>query len=161
MFDLQKLPGFKLFKQPTGLLVDEEGKPIIGNDGLYVDNPEHDNYKHIKNKNYYRDSAIGKDMEYIKVYCLGQYGSLRTGKVVYPDYNDDLHSGMIYILLWDCLCISAKISVSLLRLLWCKFTPRGQLLLLKEYISEDMSINTFCENILIPCVKKRFPRVQN
>lgn len=157
LFEEQRLPGFKIFKQPPGLLSDADGKLLQLADGRYIDNPDHDNYKHLKNKDYYSDAAIGKDMEYIKVYCLGQYGSLRTGKVVYPDYNDDLHScddlspipGLPLYVGQDFGLTPAAVVI--------QFTPRGQLLILKEYISEDMSINTFAENILIPGIKQDFP----
>jgi len=156
-FEEQSLPGFRIFKQPPGLLMDTDGKLLQREDGRYIDNPDHDNYKHLKNKDYYSDAAIGKDMEYIKVYCLGQYGSLRTGKVVYPDYNDDLHSmsdlqpipGLPLYFGQDFGLTPAAVIV--------QFTPRGQLLILREYLSEDMSVNTFAENILIPGIKRDFP----
>ena len=156
-FEEQQLMGHKIFKQPPGLLMDDKGTLIKRDDGRYIDNPDHDNYQHLKNKNYYSDAAIGKDMEYIKVYCLGQYGSLRTGKVVYPEYNDDLHSvndllpiqGLPLYIGQDFGLTPSAVVV--------QFTARGQLLLLKEYTSEDMSINTFTENVLIPGISRDFP----
>jgi len=156
-FEELKLPGYRIFKQPPGLLLDGEGKLIVGADRRYIDNTEHDTYRHLKNKNYYSDAAIGKDQEYIKVYCLGQYGSLRTGKVVYPDYNDDLHSvdelqpipGLPLYVGQDFGLTPASVLL--------QFTPRGQLLVLSEFTSNDMSINTFTENILIPRIKIDYP----
>ena len=159
-FEQNKYHGYELFKQPPGLLLDEKNQLVKDENGLYIDNPEHDNYKHLKNKRYYSDSSIGKDMEYIKVYCLGQYGSLRTGKIVYPEYNDDFHSvediepiiGLPLYIGQDFGLTPATIVV--------QFTARGQLILLKEYISKDMSINTFTENVLIPGIKNDFPGFQ-
>lgn len=156
-FEEKQLHGYKIFHQPPGLLMDASGKLITRDDGRYIDNPDHDNYKHLKNKDYYSDAAIGKDMEYIKVYCLGQYGSLRTGKVVYPEYNDDVHSvdellpiqGLPLYVGQDFGLTPAAVVV--------QFTARGQLLVLKEYTSDDMSINTFTENVLIPGISKDFP----
>lgn len=157
LFEEQQLHSHRIFKQPPGLLMDSDGTLIKRDDGRYIDNPHHDTYKHLKNKNYYSDAAIGKDMEYIKVYCLGQYGSLRTGKVVYPEYNDDLHSMNDLLPITGLpLYIGQDFGLTPAAVIM-QFTSRGQLLILKEYTSEDMSINTFTENVLIPGISKDFP----
>lgn len=73
---------FCIFKQPPGL---------IKIDGKYVTNSLADNLDHLR-IGYYESLAAGATEDFIKVYCLGEYGVIRDGKPVYPQYNDDLHS---------------------------------------------------------------------
>jgi hypothetical protein len=82
LFEVKQPETHVIFKQPPGL-VKQEGK--------YLTNPDADNIKHLRN-NYYVDLSSGSTDEFIKVYCMGDYGVIRDGKPVYPQYNDDLHS---------------------------------------------------------------------
>src|SRR3990167_9210039 len=59
--------------------------------------------------NYYTNLAEGQTSEFIKVFCLGQYGSVGLGKLVYPEFNADAHivdhieaiQGELLYLGWD------------------------------------------------------------
>ena len=44
--------------------------------------------------NYYRDLAVGKDADYIRVYIHGQYGYVREGKIIYTNYLDSEHCAL-------------------------------------------------------------------
>ena len=81
-FEVSCPEGWHLFKQPPGLLSDEEGN--------WRYNPDADNIERLK-ENYYMD-MIHNTQEYINVFCLGNYGTVKSGKNVYPEYNDDIHS---------------------------------------------------------------------
>lgn len=158
-FDIKPVEGYKIFKQPPGLIKNE--------DGIWEDNKEADNAINLahpdqNNRNllvydYYSKLATGQSEEFIKVYCLGQYGIVGLGKKVYPEYNDDLHSketvdaiqGEPLDLSWDGGLTPACIVTQL--------TDRGKLLILKEYTAEDMGIKTFAESIVLPGLKKDFP----
>jgi len=147
-FEMEKIDGYKILKQPPGLIKDE-------NDN-WVDNPEADNRKNLA-PDYYSRLASGQSEEFIKVYCLGQYGIVGLGKKVYPEYNDDLHSrdiiepiqGAPLHLGWDGglnpACVVVQVS------------PRGQLLVLKEYTGVDIGCRTFAENMVIPFIQQDFP----
>jgi len=63
----------KLFKQPSGLSKDAENIVNLPN-------------------NYYTNMMGGKTQEWINVYVYGMYGFITTGKPVYPEYQDDVHS---------------------------------------------------------------------
>jgi len=84
IFEKQRPDGFRIFKQPSGLIVDEHGN--------YLPNPECDNYGVGIPSDYYVNQTRGVTKEYIKVFCMGEYGTLSDGKPVYPSYNDDLHA---------------------------------------------------------------------
>lgn len=146
-FEQNKYENHKLFKQPPGLL---------NHDGKWVRNPDADNALHLPD-NYYEMLAEGQSQEFIKVFCLGQYGSVGFGKRVYPEFNPDFHAvesvgaiqGEQLILGWDFGLTPACVVVQL--------SARGQLLILKEYVGDGMGIRTFAEAIVIPGIAKDFP----
>jgi hypothetical protein len=148
-FEVDCVEGYKIFKQPPGLIYDSENDE-------YHTNPEADNIDHLP-EGYYERLAQGQTKDFVKVFCLGEYGSVGTGKIVYPEYNDDLHccddlqpiQGLPLYIGQDFGLTPASVVV--------QFTGRGQLLVLKEYTSEGMSINTFTENVLLPGIEIDFP----
>ena len=101
--------------------------------------------------------AEGQSTDFVKVFCLGEYGSVGTGKNVYPEYNSDWHAveditaiqGEPLLLGWDFgltpACIVAQVD------------SRGQLRILKEYCAADMGIRTFAESVVIPSLGRDFP----
>ena len=146
-FEQHTYPNHKLFKQPPGLLK---------HDGKWVRNPNADNVSHLPD-NYYVMLAEGQSQEFIKVFCLGEYGSVGFGKRVYPEFNPDFHAvehleaiqGEHLILGWDFGLTPACVVIQL--------SARGQLLILKEYVGDGMGIRTFAESVVIPGIAKDFP----
>jgi len=147
-FELNKFENHKLFKQPPGLIKDESNR--------WVRNPNADNANHLPS-NYYEMLAEGQSQEFVKVFCLGEYGSVGFGKRVYPEFNPDFHAvdsltalqGEQLILGWDFGLTPACVVL--------QFTPRGQLMCLKEYVGDGMGIRTFAESIVIPSLRTDFP----
>ncbi len=123
---------YKIFKQPSGR------------------SDKAENTKYLS-KDYYTELAIGKDPEYIKVYIDGEYGYVRDGKPVFPNYTDTLHysekeipliKGYPVVIGFDFGLTPAAAVVQL--------TPKGQLHIVKEMISEDMGLRRFVQEILRP-----------
>ena len=147
-FEENQYPNHKLFKQPPGLLK--------GDDGRWVRNPDADNAAHLPD-NYYEMLAEGQSKEFVKVFCLGEYGSVGFGKLVYPEFNSDLHAvdnleaiqGEGLIIDWD-FGLTPACTVQ-------QLTARGQLRVLKEYVGEGMGIRSFAESIVIPGLLRDFP----
>jgi PBSX family phage terminase large subunit len=147
-FELNKYDNHKLFKQPPGLIKNDDNK--------WRRNPLADNADHLPH-NYYEMLAEGQSQEFVKVFCLGEYGSVGFGKRVYPEFNPDVHAvdaisaiqGEQLILGWDFGLTPAGVVLQL--------SARGQLLILKEYIGDGMGIRTFAESIVIPGIAKDFP----
>lgn len=147
-FETKSLESYRIFKQPPGLLKDEDSK--------WQPNPNCDNANNLSN-DYYLKLAEGQSQDFVKVYCLGEYGTVGFGKKVYPEWNDDIHSvpdivaiqGDPIHLAWDFGLTPACVI--------CQVSPRGQLRVLKEYTSEDMGIRTFAKNIVIPSLSIDFP----
>lgn len=147
MFELEMPDGHKLFKQPPGLIKDE--------DGGWRRNPNADNAAHLPH-DYYTKLAQGQSEEFVKVFCLGEYGTVGTGRRVYPEFNSDLHAQEtleifdnepIY-LGWDFGLTPACVVVQLIG---------GQVRILKEFIGNDIGVRNFAETIVLPGLKRYFP----
>lgn len=72
MFEVKKPKDAVLYKQPSGM------------------SPEAENLTNLP-PDYYARMAGLMDAERVKVYVHGQYGFIREGMPVYPDYTDELH----------------------------------------------------------------------
>jgi hypothetical protein len=147
LFEVNIPDDHEIFHQPPGLLKNE--------DGNYIINKNADNYEHLSNPNYYLEIASGADKEFIKVYCLGEYGILKTGKVVFPSYNDNYHAvdslkvidNETIVVAWDFGLTPAALIVQLVD---------GQLRCLKEFVTDRMGIIEFIQ-IVLPYIRKHFP----
>jgi hypothetical protein len=138
MFEKVRPQNWQVFKQPSGLSAHAE------------------NTKHLP-KNYYQNLAQGKDEMYIRIYIHGQYGYLVSGKPVFGSFVDNVHvaphilepeKGFDVILGFDfglqpACCIG-------------QITPLGQLRVLDELVSDGMGLRQFCENQLIPLLRKKY-----
>src|SRR6267142_1911013 len=139
-FELKTLESYKIFKQPPGLLKDVNGK--------WFQNIDCDNANNLAN-DYYTKLSEGQTEDFIKVFCLGEYGSVGFGKRVYSEFNSDIHAveritaiqGDPIHLGWDFGLTPACVVVQI--------SPRGQVRVLKEYQGEDMGIRTFANNIVL------------
>lgn len=77
----ERPPGWAFFRQPGGLLEVN---------GEFVPNVTAENLKHLEPA-YYQRRVGGKGKDYIRVYYCGQYGFVKEGKPVHPEYVDSVH----------------------------------------------------------------------
>lgn len=134
---------YKFFKQPPAIIVQ---------DGHYVPNPEAENVRnHTLGADYYLNQVPGKDPEWIKVYLMGQYGMVTDGKPVYPEYQDSAHcsevelepyKGLPILLGWDFGLTPAVV--------FAQITPKGELNVIDEIVSENMGIRQFIQDAVKP-----------
>jgi hypothetical protein len=73
--------GWAFFKQPGGMVKTKDGWQL---------NPDAENLGALP-AGYYTRAAAGKDEDWISVYLGGQYGFVREGKPVFPEYRDQIH----------------------------------------------------------------------
>ncbi len=147
-FEENQYDGHVLFKQPPGLIKNSEGK--------WMRNRGADNFAHLP-PDYYEKLAEGQSQEFVKVFCLGEYGAVGFGKLVHPEFNPDFHAveslnaiqGEKLYLGWDFGLTPACVVLQL--------TPRGQLMCLKEYVADGMGIRSFTDSVVIPQIAKDFP----
>jgi hypothetical protein len=126
--------------------------------GMYKPNPDAENIKNIKaGYDYYLNQIPGKTDDYIRVFLLGMYGTTMDGKPVFPEWNDTQHiamhglepiRGYPIVLGFDFgltpACVFAQMS------------PKGQLLVLDELVSEDMGIRQFYSECVLPHINKNY-----
>jgi len=139
MFEEDPADNVALFKQPAG------------------DGPDAENLKYLP-PNYYENLSEGEEDEFIKVYVRGEYGFVKDGKPVYPNYNDNLHCKRFDINPkgvvkrgWDFgltpSCVFSQVS------------PKGKWMIFDELVSEDLGIDTFSDSVLLHCAEK-YPDVE-
>jgi hypothetical protein len=81
----EKPEGWGIYKQPGGVIKDRETDK-------WVFNPNAENLQNLP-PTYYTDQMAGQTEDYIKVNLAGEYGYVREGKPVFPEYSDTLHVG--------------------------------------------------------------------
>lgn len=138
MFEKVRPDNWAIFKQPSGLSVHAE------------------NTKYLP-KGYYTNLAKGKDEMYKRIYIDGQYGYFVSGKPVFTSFVDNIHiarsplepkKGLDVIVGFDFgltpACVIGQI------------TPLGQLMILDELVSDGMGLKQFCENQLLPLLRRKY-----
>lgn len=136
------------FSQPPALLKQ---------DGKYIPNPLAENVRnHSLGIGYYLRQVVGKTEEWIKVFIMGQYGSVHDGKPVYPEYNDNLHCAPTRPIFGKKLDIGLDFGLTPAAVI-CQQDARGRLLQHDELCGTDMGMRQFLDNVLIPHLKKVYP----
>lgn len=141
--------GYRFFRQPGA---------VTYSNGKYLPNGAAENIQnHTLGMDYYLRQIPGKDHEWIKVYIMGEYGAVMDGKPVYPEYSDLSHCPDLDVkpmekqpimLGWDFgltpSCIIGQLS------------PRGQLIILDEVISDNMGIRQFANEVVVPYLSSHY-----
>lgn len=153
--EVERPQGWEFWSQPPAL-IKRKGVPI------YDPNPAAENVEnHALGFDYWLRQIAGKKEEWIKVYILGQYGTVLDGRLVYSEYRDDYHCagdilepmrGLPLLLGWDYGRTPACIVLQL--------TPRGQLRVLDEMVidaaGEGMGIRMFTREVVKPRLANKY-----
>lgn len=154
--------GWKFFAQPPALI----GRVVERNgikETVYGPNPKAENVKHHKfGYDYWLAQVGGKSTEWVKVYLLGQYGTVLDGRPVFPEYRDEFHCSPTELkpipnlplrLGWDWGRTPAVIIGQL--------TARGQLRVIDEVVvnadGDGMGIRTFVRTVVKPYLATHYP----
>lgn len=132
-------PSFcKLFRQPSGL------------------SPEAENLDNLPGgRLYYERLASGKDPEWTKVYVHGEFGYVNDGRAIFPEYRDATHCAEVKPMAYEPIYRGWDWGLTP-SCVFCQMTPLGQLVILDELTSDDMSVENFSEEVIIYC-NKHFP----
>lgn len=130
-----------LFKQPNG---------------EYKANPDADNIEFLPGGyRYYKDMIAGNSEDHINVMVLGNYGMMKKGKPVYPEYNDMLHcsplmpiKGLPIALGWD-FGLTPSVVIG-------QLTSNGQLRILDEIVGNNLSVRAFARDVVKPFLVKKY-----
>jgi len=131
-----KPAGWEFYRQPGGLAPDAENR-----DNLPPD--------------YYERQCAGKDPDWIKVYVDGDYGFVRDGRPVYPEYKDAVHCREFELM--PKLPIHIGIDFGLTpAAIFAQKTPMGQWRWHSELVTEDMGAVRFAEMVRA-AMRERYP----
>jgi hypothetical protein len=120
--------GWEFFKQPSGLSPEVENLPNLP-------------------KDYYKRIMAGKDEDWVKVYCHGQYGYVVEGKPVYPMFRDSTHTNSeIEPVSRLPLFIGLDFGLTPAAVLGQKLVD-GRWLILDELVTENCGIVRFAETL--------------
>lgn len=121
----KKPEGWRFFRQPSGLSADAE------------------NRKHLP-PNYYERQVAGKDPDWVKVYVHGEYGFVRDGKPVYPEFKDSVHVQDFELLPNTPLYVGIDFGLTPAATI-AQRTPMGQWRVVGELVTQDMGAVRFAE----------------
>lgn len=158
IFEEQRPEGFKLFKQPGGLVFNGGDH---GQRDSYSPNPLAENIKNLPGGyEYYFRQLGGKSKDWIKVFLLAQYGTVTTGRPVYPNYNDDIHCKVIKPYEGLPLIIGMDYGLTPAAAI-CQVSPKGQFRTYAEVVTPDdttMGVRQFSRDLLKPFLAMNFPK---
>lgn len=138
MFERVRPDNWEIFKQPSGLSAHAE------------------NTKHLP-KNYYQNLVKGKDEMYKRIYVDGQYGYLVSGKPVFSSFVDNVHVSRKVLEPEKNLDVIVGFDFGLQpACVLAQVTPLGQLKILDELVSDGMGLKQFCENQLLPLLRRKY-----
>ena len=151
-----KPESFKFFRQPGGLYkVLDKASPSYGK---YLPNPLAENIKNLRGGHqYYLNQLDGKSDDYIKVFLCGQYGTTMQGKPVYPEFNEKIHvaTQCIEPVLGLPIMVGFDFGLTPAAIIG-QMSPKGQLLILDELVSEDMGIRSFYLECVLPLLNSKY-----
>lgn len=139
IFEMERPPGWKLFRQPSGL------------------GPKAENLQNLK-PGYYLQSG-GKSPEWIKVYYHGEYGFVLDGKPVYSEYTDSFHCTTWAEPLPD---VTIRVGIDFGLTPAAAFVQQdihGRWRVIDELCAEDMGISRFAD-LLNAKIQSEYPGFQ-
>jgi hypothetical protein len=136
---------YEIFKQPSGRSDQAENLLGLGNGSRET------------GRKYYTNLAIGKDPEFIKVYCDGEYGLTRDGKPVYRNYMDSIHCAKEEIEAVKGIPIIAGYDFGHTpACVLAQFLSDGRFNVLREFWSEDSGIKKFVSEMVKPYLLAKY-----
>lgn len=144
--------GYRFYRQPGALIYTTSKK--------YIPNPTAENINNLPNgHDYYMRQVGGKDHEWIKVYLMGEYGAVMDGKPVYPEYSDLSHCPDVEVkpLERSPLIVSFDFGLTPCCIIG-QLSPRGQLVIIDELVSDNMGIRQFANEIVVPYLSSHYPK---
>ena len=143
----------RVFKQPPPLFYDATNPAQP-----WVPNPAAENIRpNMGGYNYYLDIMPGMDWDAINVYILGNYGTVKSGRPVYPEYQTHYHKtiapidpirGVPVIIGMDFGLHTAAVPTQL--------TQTGSALVYPEIVEQNMLLDDFVRGRLIPVIRNKF-----
>jgi len=140
--DEDKPEGFDFFAQPSGLSDEAENLDFLLQSADTLALPIGHPTRRAAGRRYYERLLHGKTDDWIRVYVHGDYGYVRDGKPVYPEFRTNLHVREFEIV--KKLPLYGGMDFGLTPAgLWGQRMPNGQIRIHRELVSEDMGVKRF------------------
>lgn len=150
-FESKRPDGYKLFKQPPALVLDMEG--------AYHANPDAENIKNLPDGfEYYFRMISSMTLDKVKVLVLAQYGASYDGKPVYDGMWDGRRHLAQEPLRFDRsrhLIIGMDWGLNPAAV-FLQMTPTGGLRVLMELCPNDITLEQFLAELVLPTLAERF-----
>lgn len=147
-------PFFELFKQPPALI-----RPTKEGD-KWLPNPEAENVQNLQEGYGYYYKMLSQSEQRIIAYVEGDFADLQTGEVVFPEYKPDIHkvpreqavvpNGAPFMMSFD----FGRTPVSLMGAM----TQTGQLVVFREFVGENMAVETLYTSKIQPYLTTHLSR---
>jgi len=108
---------------------------------------------------YYPDMILGADPAWVNVFVLNNYGQVRSGRPVYPEYYDLIHCAKkpLKPLYGVPIIIGMDLGLNPAAAFF-QLSPEGTVMMIDEITSDDCSIEKFCEDYLWPRIRNKYPK---
>jgi hypothetical protein len=139
----------RLFKYPPAVYYDYEKKD-------WVVNPDAENLVNLPD-DYYSSQLDRLSEDEIRVFLANEYGMVRLGMPVFPQYQESLHvakqplqphRGLPLILGFDWGLNPAMVAAQL--------TPMGRLHVLDEFSPENEDLESFLDDYVVPLLRSKY-----
>ena len=173
--EIEKPPNYLFLRQPPALLKIPKSNPRDPHEPQqYTPNqgqgpyPAAENVEnHVVGFNYWFDLLAGVGEDWISVFILGEYGSVMSGKPVYPEWYDALHIARdkqgqptdLEVLRGLPLLIGLDFGLTPCAV-FAQQTPRGALRIIDELVSDNMGIRQFARDLLKPHLTNHYYNMQ-
>ena len=141
---LRKPEGWKFYTQPPAMI---EEKNVDGDVVGYTISDDAENRKNLTPE-YYSKIITGKKKDWIDVYIMNRLGTVSEGKVIYPDFNDQVHIAKeeLHIFSGRTIYVGLDFGFHPAAIFAQRF-GRGQWNVIDEIVADDLSTPAFAGEI--------------
>lgn len=150
-----KPDGWEFFRQPGGLDATAENLQWLNQTPESLALPESDPMRIAQGRAYYERQVAGKSPDWVKVYVNGDYGFVRDGKPVYPEFRDSIHCSEFDIIPGLPIHVGIDFGLTPAAVFGQKL-PMGGWRIHSELVTEDMGATRFAE-LLRNAMHERYP----
>jgi hypothetical protein len=150
--------GWEFFRQPGGLDENAENLDWLNQIPETLSLPEGHDIRRKQGRSYYERQLAGKDPDWTRVYIHGDYGFVRDGKPVYPEYRDSTHCREFDLLPGMPIYVGIDFGLTPAATFGQR-TPMGQWRWHSELVTEDMGAVRFAQQ-LRQVMHERYPGFQ-
>jgi hypothetical protein len=154
VFEVERPAGYRMFKQPAALLYDAEAPE----GEQYSPNPDAENIQYLAaGYDYYTKQLRRARPEFINVYLMGQYGTSFDGKPVWPTFSQSRHVANHSLDSHGFSPLIIGMDFGLMpSAIFTQLDPMGQMAVLAELAPQDITLEEFIAEHLLPVLQSRF-----